>query len=152
VGDGLPDLAVANQNSNNVSILLMNPAGTELFTPTNFPTGAWPQAIVAGDYNKDGHTDLATANASFGKSDVALLLGNGAGAFSAPPLRDRRVFSLSLAVSDFNNDGNPDLAVADGAGNALILRDNGKGTFQAPTALKGTQPILHHSPSRRYQQ
>jgi hypothetical protein len=38
---------------------------------TTFPTGANPN-VVAGDFNRDGRTDLATANYAGG--DVSVLL------------------------------------------------------------------------------
>lgn len=138
-GDGLPDLAIANQDSNNVSILLMNAASTALLPPTNFPTGSLPQAIVAGDFNTDGKIDLVTANASFGAGDLSLLLGNGAGAFAAPFSVPAGSSPVSVAAADFNKDGKLDLAVADSAGgNAFVLRGNGNGTFQASVALTVT--------------
>ena len=41
--------------------------------------GSDPDAIVAGDFNGDGHLDLAVANA--GDDTVSVLLGNGDGTF-----------------------------------------------------------------------
>src|SRR2546428_13621074 len=52
-GDGRLDLAVANQSSNTVSILLGNADGT--FQPAqNFATGTGPQSPAVGDFNGDG--------------------------------------------------------------------------------------------------
>ena len=41
--------------------------------------GSQPVALVAGDFNGDGRTDLAIANS--GANDVSVLLGNGDGTF-----------------------------------------------------------------------
>ena len=41
--------------------------------------GTAPDALVAGDFNGDGRTDLAVAN--YGSNDVSVLLGNGDGTF-----------------------------------------------------------------------
>ena len=60
-GDSAPDLAVANESSNNVSILLGNGSGG--FTgPTNFAAGSTPIGVAVGDFNGDSHPDLAVAN------------------------------------------------------------------------------------------
>ena len=72
------DLAVANANSDNVSILLGN--GTGLFgTATNFAVGSFPVSVGVGDFNGDTILDLAVANAN--SNNVSILLGNGTGSF-----------------------------------------------------------------------
>ncbi|HBP89682.1 MAG TPA: hypothetical protein DD706_18500, partial [Nitrospiraceae bacterium] len=147
-GDGHTDLAVANQKSNTVSVLLNN-AGSGFLPPTNVPTGSEPKGIVSGDFNNDGRIDLATANLGDGVGHISLLLGNGSGGFAAPASIAISSSSSSilaaaaygsspgsLAAGDFNQDGKLDLAVADSGGNARILRGNGNGTFQEPTELK----------------
>ena len=60
-GDGYLDLAVANYNSNTVSILLNN--GSGVFTQSSTPgVGSNPYSVTAGDFNGDGYLDLAVAN------------------------------------------------------------------------------------------
>ena len=114
------------------------------FSPAaSFPVGPNPQAMVAGDFNNDGHLDLATANSDDGT--VSVLLGDGHGGFgaaidSSPSASYPRV---SLAVADFNNDGNLDLAMSplyDGLGSRGVLLGNGDGTFQAPVTRRTTRP------------
>src|SRR6516165_6215851 len=62
-GDGKLDLAVVNQSSNTVSVLLGNANGT--FQPAlNFATGTGPHSVAVGDVNGDGKLDLVTANTS----------------------------------------------------------------------------------------
>src|SRR5256885_14056753 len=85
-GDGKPDVAVTNQVSNSVSILLGNGDGT-FGAPVNFTVGTNPRSVAVGDFNGDGKVDLAVAN--FGnsadtvtKGTVTILLGNGSGGFS----------------------------------------------------------------------
>ncbi len=60
-GDGDPDLAVANQFSNNVSVLLNNGDGT--FTAgVLYGAGDFPESVAIGDLDGDGDADLAVAN------------------------------------------------------------------------------------------
>ena len=60
-GDGKADLAVANNNSNNVSVLLGNGNGT-FQAAVNYAVGSSPTSVTVGDFNGDGKTDLAVAN------------------------------------------------------------------------------------------
>ena len=77
-GDGRADLAVANEGSNDVSILLGNGDGT-FQTQQIDAVGSSQTALVTGDFNGDGRADLAVVNA--GSDDVSVLLGNGDGTF-----------------------------------------------------------------------
>ena len=70
-GDGHADLAVANQNSDDVSVLLNLGQGT--FAPAvAYPAGNWPYSVAIGDLDGDGHADLAVANQS--SDDVSVVL------------------------------------------------------------------------------
>src|SRR5437667_249170 len=60
-GDGRPDLAVADYNSNNVSVLLGNGNGT-FQAAVNYPAGTYPSSVAIGDLNGDGKPDLVVAN------------------------------------------------------------------------------------------
>ena len=66
-GDGRADLAVANDDSNNVSVLLGNGDGT-FQAPRSFPAGSGPFSVAVGDFNGDGLPDLA--------STVSVLINN----------------------------------------------------------------------------
>ncbi|MEG4035047.1 DUF4347 domain-containing protein, partial [Microcoleus sp. S36b_A4] len=75
-GDGKPDLAVANINSNSASILL-NTTATGAATPTfspqvPFPTGSVPRSVSIGDFNGDGKPDLAVANSNSNSASILL--------------------------------------------------------------------------------
>jgi predicted NUDIX family NTP pyrophosphohydrolase len=62
-GDQDPDLAVANEFSDNLSVLLGG-AGGGFGTATNFPTGdfTFPFSVAAADFNADQDPDLAVAS------------------------------------------------------------------------------------------
>ncbi len=129
-GDGVTDLAVANDLAGGkVSVLLGNGNGT-FQPPVSYNVGTFPQSIAVGDFNGDGKTDLAVANIG-SSSNVSVLLGNGDGTFQAAVNYSAGTAPESVAVGDFNGDGKVDLAVANqGSNNVSVLLGNGDGTFQ----------------------
>jgi hypothetical protein len=126
-GDGKPDLAVANIQSNNVSVLLGNGDGT-FQTAVNYPVGGSPSSVAVGDLNGDGKLDLVVANS--GSNTVSVLLGNGNGTFQAAINHAVGNSPKSVAIGNFNGDGKLDLAVANPGSNTVsVLLGNGDGTF-----------------------
>ncbi|PYS98341.1 MAG: hypothetical protein DMF63_16965 [Acidobacteria bacterium] len=136
------DIAVTNQVSNDVSILLGT--GTGAFLPQTLITaGSGPYAIVAGKFNADSNFDLAVANS--GSNNVSVFLGNGNGTFSAATNFFVGSTPISIADGDLNNDGKQDLAVANFgsffSGSVSILIGNGTGGFtQGTTVRTRSQP------------
>ena len=139
-GDGVLDLAVADSNSDQVSVLLNNGDGT--FRPAvSYLVGGVPLALVAGDFG-NGHLDLAVANSS--SNDVSVLLGNGDGTFE--PQRRFGITGLNPAwfvTADFNGDGRLDLATGNlGSGDISILLGLGDGSLQDQvTNPVGNEPL-----------
>jgi hypothetical protein len=108
-GDGIQDLAVANQSSANVSILLGTGTGS-FGAATNFAAGRLPVSVAVADFDGDGIQDLAVAtNVS---DNVSILLGTGTGSFGAATSFVVGSTPSSVALGDFNGDGIQDLAVA----------------------------------------
>jgi hypothetical protein len=144
-GDGVQDLAVANYDSDRVSVLLGNGDGSfqaahdfGVWFPINpAPVTFSPVSVAVGDFNGDGVQDLAVANAGeFGDwcvgSSVSVLLGYGGGRFQPAQGFGLDCYRISVAVGDFNGDGAEDLAVASSsAGTVSVLLGNGDGSFQA---------------------
>ena len=136
-GDGNPDLAVANQLSNNVSVLLGSAGGSFTRQTPDLAAGSGPTSVAVGDFNDDDDPDLAVANQFDGT--VSVLLGTpGGGGFSGPNPAGNYSGSdpMSVAVGDFNGDGDPDLAVGDmSPGEILVLLGSDGGSFTGPTTL-----------------
>lgn len=116
------------------------PAQTALFSPRrDFPVGEDALAVVVGDFDRDGMTDVATAELS--SNSISVLLGNGDGTFR-PALPLAVSLPRALIVGDFNGDGGPDLAVGGSQGVSIFL-GNGDGTFQlAGDFAVGGRPAL----------
>jgi hypothetical protein len=139
-GDGHLDLAVANDWSNDVSILMSR--GADGFSPaTNYPVGTHPRFISAGDFNDDGKTDLVTVN--YDSDNISVLFGLGAGTFSEASNFAATDNPYGLAVGDFNGDGRSDLAVGtDGGSNSqaiitvAIMLSDGAGRFASASSFE----------------
>ena len=145
-GDGRPDLAIANKNSNNVTVLLGTGAGEFAAAPDSpFPVGTDPVSVAVGDFNGDGKPDLAVANGV--SNTITVLLGTGTGGFTAAPGSPFPAGTTpqSVAVADFNGDGKPDLAIANGgSNNVMVLLGTGTGGFTAAPGSPypvGTVPL-----------
>lgn len=119
------DLVVANENSNNVSLLLGNGTG-DFGAAANFSVGTQPSSVVLGDFNGDQNPDLAVSNRA--SNNVSVLLGNGVGGFTPAGPFPAGAGAYSVAVGDFNGDQKQDLAIANNGGNNVsILLGNGMG-------------------------
>src|SRR6202790_1224366 len=146
--DGNLDLAVVNQTTSDVSILLGSGKGT--FTqasgtpPASSPiaVGKSPVAIATGDFNNDSHPDLAVVNQT--DNTVSVLLGNGDGTFTAAtnsPLATGQG-PPAITISDLNAEGNPDIAVTDPKTDSVsVFLGVGQGLFAPAFELPvGTNP------------
>jgi len=70
-GDAIVDLATANWNSNDVSVLLGTGTGS-FNSPLSFSANSHPYSLTSADFNGDAKPDLAVANLN--SSDVSVLL------------------------------------------------------------------------------
>jgi len=145
-GDGKMDLAVVDRGFTTDSVIFFfgNDDGT-FQAPVSVTLGGLADSnqIVAADFNKDGHLDVAVSQIN--AANVIVILGNGNGTFQAP-----RDFALpgqgfGLAVGDFNGDGVPDLvATSPAIGGVTVLLGTGNGNFTAVNNPQtGTTPTAY---------
>lgn len=145
--DGNLDLAITNQFASTVIILLGNGNGAFTAVSDTPPsTGATPDAIATGDFNRDGKQDLAIANHD--SNTVTILLGNGDGTFTAAASPNTDVYPDAVAVGDFNRDGKLDLAVVNNFSQTVtVLLGDGSGAFAIPATGGYTAPATGKYPT-----
>lgn len=136
-GDGFPDVvytrsAADGSHGNKIYITLNSGSNSQpaFGAATAIKVGTDPLAIVVGDFNADGHQDIAVANASDGT--ITMLLGAGDGTtFTSAGVTHVGTDPFSLAAGDFDMDGYLDLAVTNLGDNTVsILPGKGDGTFR----------------------
>lgn len=144
-GHGKDDLAVADPNDNQVVIAFSNGDGS---FAVQSPIGVTdPVKVVAGDFNGDGHPDLAILSGQ-SPSAVYIALNNGNGTFATPVAYSFGSSAASiddLAIADLNGDGRADVvgvgSTGSGGGIAEVLLAQPGGTLGPANeiALAGPQ-------------
>ena len=143
-GDGIPDIAALDLGSSNGVQIFFGSAQTPgTFTPAGSyftggsgvggsKNGGFNQ-IVTGDFNKDGHIDIAVAN--YSSNNVSVLLNDGNGGFltAATYQLTNSGNAQTIATADVNNDGFLDLIVTNygSPGVVNVLLNQKDGTFLA---------------------
>jgi len=148
-GDRKADLAVANFNSATVSVLLGNGDGT-FQAHMDQVAGSFPNSLAIGDINGDLGQDLVVTNLRI--DSVKVLLGEGDGTlrpretFKTDPCSGGNLCVRSVVIKDFNEDGAPDLAVANDFDSTVSVLMNTGGTFLVTTSSsnpsKFGQPVM----------
>jgi len=94
--------------------------GASLF----LPTGPAPLFFVVADFDADGLDDVAVTNSNAtgaGTASVAVMLGNGAGAFGAVATYAAGARPYGLTSGDFDGNGALDLAAANWQGQTVHI-------------------------------
>jgi hypothetical protein len=134
-GDGAPDLAIGDNGSDYVPVVLGRGDGT-LELRSDYTIGGDTRAfnISTADFTANGILDLAVPGPYYG--GLSTLLGNGNGTFP-PSVFEASFMGGSATPGDFNGDGKADLAFNESpvASVLEILLSNGDGTFTAAGSL-----------------
>jgi hypothetical protein len=146
--DGRLDLALVDSVKFQAVVLPGRADGT-FGAERRFDAGVFPTSIASGDVNLDGRPDLIVAdNTGFfsfpPQGEVSVLLGRGDGTFEVRRAYPTTATPLQVTVADVNEDGRPDLLVADGNDNSgvSILLGRGDGTFLPETRVAmGSNPF-----------
>lgn len=140
-GDGKPDVVETNENQG--AIIFLNQGGgtfAESGAINGVPMGATDNLVLA-DINNDKKLDIILVD---GGGNVFTFYGKGTGVFSNGPAYPLQTplfgGNYSVAVGDFNGDGNLDLLDTDGEATSTVSLGRGDGTFQ-------TNQLYAYSPS-----
>jgi RHS repeat-associated protein len=128
-GDGIPDLVVADDPVNTVTVFLGNGDGTFTKLPPITVPGH-PYDVALADVNNDHRPDIVT--------EGSVLLGQGNGTFTV--VSNSAVTGVS-AVADVDGDGHPDI-LAPGSHGVDIFRGNGDGTFADPVLVPFSENVV----------
>jgi hypothetical protein len=143
--DGKKDLAVVDDSSNYVWVLLGTGTGS-FAAADSFMVGGLTISVTIADFNGDGKLDLATANNT---SNISVLLGTGTGSFGTVTNFSVGIgtFPLSITSADFNGDGKVDLATTNpNSNNILVLLGTGTGSFGAVTNFPAGNGLIGWDP------
>jgi FG-GAP-like repeat len=126
-GDGKLDAVAVNNSSGDMSLLLGDArGGLRAASGSPFSTGGFrPLSVAVGDFNGDRRLDAAVVHQS---GDLAILLGNGRGAFdpaAGSPFVTGGFHPASVANGDFNGDGRLDVTIAHTSGDVSLLLNAG---------------------------
>jgi VCBS repeat protein/HYR domain-containing protein/thrombospondin type 3 repeat protein len=113
--DGRVDLVIGNggvyydPQSSSISVLIGNGDGT-FAAERRYATSASPRQLALGDFNEDGHVDVAVTN--YDSGIVSLFAGVGDGTLTSLPSVPTGPRPQGMTAADLDGDGHLDLAVA----------------------------------------
>lgn len=158
-GDGRIDLAVADPTNDAVVVLLQDPAPEmpgRYSTRDAYPAGHQPVEVELADLDGDAKLDLVVANLGTpsdpDSASVSVLIQDhdpaARGEFLAAVDHDTGARSQDVAVGDLDEDGRPDLAVAnaghldDDGSVSILFQDTVAGVFLGAVEIAGiSQPL-----------
>ncbi len=120
-GDGILDIAVADQQANLIRVGRNTGHGTQ-YEWSAWPSGDHPQRLASGDLNGDGFDDLVFPCQYAG--EVGVMLGAGDCFFSPPATYPVGEWPIDVVVRDLDFDGDLDLVVSNELSEEIIILRN----------------------------
>jgi parallel beta-helix repeat protein len=129
--DGDIDLAVYHNEPGTSHLEILKNNGSGVFTVTaTYAPAILGQDIAGADLDLDGDIDLILTDGWGSQDNVHVMLNNGDGTFTGPTTYSAGTFARGVIAQDVNNDGWPDIVVANnGNDNVTVLLNDGTGHF-----------------------
>lgn len=146
--DGKPDIVVNGYYTNTLAIFKnqSTPDNISFSKLPDLQMGADPQNACIQDLDADGRSEIIITNVGSNKTSILRNTSNPGNIAFAPRVDySTGVYPRSVSISDFDNDGKPDLAVTVQLGNTVSIFKNtcnpGTISFTPPINLvAGNQP------------
>ena len=103
------------------------------------------RSVAIGDFNNDSRLDIVVAN--YQANNIGIFIGYGNGSFSSQTTYSTGSGSnpYSVTVGDLNNDGRPDIAVANyGTSNVGVFIGYGNGSFTSQKTYSTRGDPIHN--------
>lgn len=138
--DGDIDIAVSRNVATDNVVLLKNNGDGTFMAPVSLTADASPVAIRSADLDNDGYLDLVTTNMT--NNTISVFINDHSGGFMSASTFDigptTSNTARGLAVQDFDNDGDMDLAISTKSSvdtDVYMFFNNGDATFTAGTNI-----------------
>lgn len=131
-GDSRADVLVANFLADTIAFVRGFDGG--LLGVQTYRVGDGPQGVTTGDFNEDGHLDVAVSHLT--SLDVRILLGDRASRLTPAGSFPVHGAARDIASADLDGDGHLDLVTAnDYSDDAAILFGDGSGGFSPAVTI-----------------
>ena len=136
--DGWLDVAVSVFSPGNAVLVLRNQHDRTLAAPAAHAAGGNPSDVAIGDLNGDAWPDIVASNGSTLDNSIHVFLGGGNGTF-APGIRlDVGYAPNSLAIGDWDRDGDEDVLVTNATVSVNLMVNDGQGALTRVDHFIGT--------------